>query len=142
MSTNWILLRTVNFNDADLAVGATGATITLSKALLQLATEHRVEWEDCVVDVPTKFIGGAISALALDIGVSGLLERYAKDVDLFTAAGIFVGSSTSAVKPRLIETAPTDVVLTFAATGANLNALTQGKAHIYAKVGAMLHRPS
>jgi hypothetical protein len=137
-NTQWKLLRVLNYNDADVAVAAVTATITVPLAISGGLTEI----EDFAIDVPTAFAwaadAGNQSTLLCDIGKSGSLEKYTKDLSIKTAttASPTLGSETTSVKPRHIEPRGTPVVITLTSNVANLSLLTAGQARIWVKVGA------
>lgn len=137
-STQWKLLRVLNYNDADVAVAAVTATITVPLAISGGLTEI----EDFAIDVPTAFAwaadAGNQSTLLCDIGKSGSTEKYTKDLSIKTAttASPTLGSETTSVKPRHIEPRGTPVVITLTSNVANLSLLTAGQARIWVKVGA------
>ena len=136
--TRWKLLRVLNYNDADVAVAAVTATITVPLAISGGLTEI----EDFAIDVPTAFAwaadAGNQSTLLADIGKSGSTEKYTKDLSIKTAttASPTLGSETTSVKPRHIEPRGTPVVITLTSNVANLSLLTAGQARIWVKVGA------
>lgn len=78
------------------------------------------------------FVGGALSAVALDVGFTGSLEYFVKDGAMFAANAVaapVITSDTGGPKAFDGATAMTAVVAT---TGANLSAITAGEIWIYA----------
>jgi hypothetical protein len=127
-SPRWTKVRTIKFDDADVDVAATTATLTAVP--LNPGTSHLIVEETLVV-VRTQFAGNAGTA-QLDVGKSGSLEIYAKDVDLKSASGTRVlGSGTTSVKPRIVEANGLPVVLTVISGSGNLSTLSAGEADVY-----------
>lgn len=127
-SPRWQKVRTIKFDDADVAIANTTATLTAVP--LSSETSHLIIEETLVV-VRTQFAGNAGTA-QLDVGKSGSLEIYAKDVDLKSASGTRVlGSGTTSVKPRIVESNGLPVVLTVISGSGNLSTLSAGAADVY-----------
>lgn len=77
---------------------------------------------------------GGATAIVLDVGKSGALERYAKDVSLKQTAGTrTLGSGTTSVKPRNFELAGVVPVATIT-SAVPLSRIITGKVEIYALV--------
>lgn len=128
----WRLVRTVVFNDADLALAAVTATITLEP--LSVGSTNLIQ-EEVIVHERITFAGNA-GTLLLDIGKNGSTEIYAKDVALKAATGTnTLGSSTTSVKPRIIEANGLPVVLTFTSSSGNLSTLSAGAVDIWMRYG-------
>lgn len=86
--------------------------------------------------LPTAFVGTSITALKLDLGVSGSLTTLINNVEVLTAtpaaAGIWNGASLAA--GGYIATAATTLQARFTATGANLTAMTAGEVWLYLEI--------
>ncbi len=128
-NTRALRLRTIKFNDADVAVAAVSATITLEPIQIGMGTNLLVH--ETLVHERTTFAGNA-GTLLLDIGKSGSTEIYAKDVGLKGSTGAnTLGSGTTSVKPRIIEANGLPVVLTLTSSSGNLSTLSAGEADIF-----------
>ncbi len=127
-SPRWQKVRTIKFDDVDVDIANTAATLTLTP--LASETSHLIIEETLVVE-RTQFAGNA-GTLVLDVGKSGSLEIYAKDVSLKSASGTrTLGSGTTSVKPRIIEANGLPIVLTLTSGSGNLSTLSAGEADIY-----------
>jgi hypothetical protein len=79
------------------------------------------------------FTGGAISALSIEIGITGENNRYVKSFDIFQAIGDSVfAAETYDLDVRSFAN-PTNILLKATAVGANLSALTQGSVDIWVR---------
>jgi len=119
------LKYTIGF--ADISAAATTNTITLF-SLLSLGMV-----EACVIKHSQAFTGGSISALTLDIGVTGEEDRYIIDFDGFQAPSASAFQAESFNLDVRSFTANTNIVLRADSVGANLSALTQGSVDIWIK---------
>jgi hypothetical protein len=134
MSTNWIKLATVTF--ADLSAAATTKTLTFADGLHGPGSA-KVEMENVRVNVTEKFIGGAINALTLEVGRSGDADRFVDAFDAFTAAVDVLGTQDADVLLPEVVARDLSITLLATATAANLSALTQGRAEVWVKIGAL-----
>ncbi|MHB8674548.1 MAG: hypothetical protein ACYDAK_12850 [Candidatus Limnocylindrales bacterium] len=110
---------------------STTAAMTLSINLFQLVAAGvltRIKLKHS-----TSFQGGLISAMTASVGIAGDLARYSSAFDVFQAPGNTILELSSGAWCEN-QGAPTQVLLTLTATGANLNALTQGQLDVWALV--------
>ncbi len=79
----------------------------------------------------TRFTGGLISAVTMEVGVVGSTDLYAPAFDVFqvTGAGVF---QVSNVVGSESQTAATNILITARSTGANLSSLTGGVVDVWA----------
>lgn len=128
---------TIDYTDLTALGAVTSGAVVLAPYtagfILQLAA-YRLE---------TAFDGGATSALALDVGWNGAstddpdgaIDNYEVHVD---GTEVFYGDGNGAAFASLrTGYAALDagtIEATFTATGGNLNALTQGKVHIFLRL--------
>jgi len=125
--TSWFKIPfNVKFDDAEFNVAALSATkniITLNARSIIHGARGRLI---------TEFKGGAISAVALDLGVSGTPARYMSGVDVFTTIvsdsdrdkdGVDLASTGI----QEAWTVTTILQVTLTSVTANLDALTQGE---------------
>jgi hypothetical protein len=134
MSTNWIKLATVTFSD--LSAAATTKTLTFAGGLNGPGSA-KVELENVRVNVTEKFIGGAINALTLEVGRSGDADRFVDAFDAFTAAVDVLGTQDADVLLPEVVARDLSITLLATSTAANLSALTQGRAEVWVKIGAL-----
>lgn len=115
---------TLQFTDSDLTAGATSEELTFAEAL---PANARVQ--DAFLDITTLFSGGAISAVAVDIGVNaGDTNGFAEDVPAFTGDPTGRQNGTRGVLPDGGGVTPSVTVKT---TGGDVNELTAGEATAY-----------
>ena len=88
--------------------------------------------ERIVVKHSEAFAGGAISALVVDVGVTGALDKYLSGFDVFqTVSDDAFESQVASDVPSFA--APTTLKLTATAVGANLSALSAGSLEVLIK---------
>lgn len=134
MTTNWIKLATVVYGD--LSAAGTTKTLTFAGGLYGPGSSQ-VELENVRVNVTEKFIGGAVSALTLEVGRSGDADRFVDAFDAFTAAVDVLGTQDADVLLPEVVASSLSLTLLATSTTANLDALTQGRAEIWVKIGAL-----
>lgn len=128
----WI--KIASFTHATVeAVAATSGTVTCDP--LQLKGASKLLIHECLVKVRTVFDGAG--TVLFDVGKSGSLERYAKDVDGKTATGDFLGSGTTSVKPANQEAVGVIPLITITSGSGNLSTFTTGECDVYLLVSAM-----
>lgn len=127
----WI--KIASFTAASISVAATTQTITCDP--VQSKGGGRLLVHECLVKVRTVFDGAG--TVLFDVGKSGALERYAKDVDGKTATGDFLGSGTTSVKPANPEANGVIPVITITSGSGNISTWTTGEADVYLLVSAM-----
>ena len=126
----WVKVRTIEFDDADVAIANTTATLTCDP--IQCGAAALMQTEVLVVE-RIQFAGNA-GTLVLDVGKSGATEKYAKDVSLKATSGTrTLGSGTTSVKPANAESNGLPVVLTLTSGSGDLDTLTAGAADIYVR---------
>lgn len=112
-STQWKLIKTFECSEFAQRVTWAGgivdagfsntSALTYTMDVPSLVTGAAVETQDILVKVTTKFSIDGGTAL-LDVGISGATEQFAKDVSVISTAGTRVlGSATTSVKPRLVD---------------------------------------
>jgi hypothetical protein len=111
------------YDHIDMAVPSTSTT-------LQIPVGAKTAVTGLVIKHNTAFTGGALSAVTVKVGVPGDLDKYATPFDIYQAP-----SSTLHESVYLLDVPAyafgTTVELTVEATGANLNALTQGDLEVW-----------
>lgn len=115
-------LITRNFTYADFQTGSTSITVNArtlpaNRTLFSIIVKHSIP-----------FLGGSISALALDVGISGDPTRFINGFNIMQAV------SSSAQDSSLVIFYPgvaTDIQIRVTATGANLSDLSQGALAMY-----------
>lgn len=150
-NTNWKMVRV--FNGTEFLARKTGAngyvdagfsdttgTVFTIDVPAGCGNASSVETEDILIKVVSQLTFGApdagASTVQLDVGISGTLERFAKDVDLLAAANTRVlGSATTSVKPRLIDAAPLTYRLTVTQSAKDLTTVTGGQFRVFALCG-------
>jgi hypothetical protein len=119
------LIRTINFNDADVAVGATSATITVTRQSLGFRADDELLIKGGVVETVTPFAGGSLATYTAALGIAGATTRYLAAQSVFAAARL--GAAACALDRA------GNFVITL--TGShNLSTATAGKAHIWADI--------
>lgn len=127
-SPRWTKVRTIAFDDADVAIANTAATLTAVPIASETSSIIQLE----VLVVERIAFDGNAGTLVLDVGKSGSTEKYAKDVSLKQTAGTStLGSGTTSVKPANSEATGLPVVLTLTSGSGNLSTLTAGEADVY-----------
>jgi hypothetical protein len=111
-------------------VAAQAAATTKDITLWTLPAKTRVL--RVVADVTTKFIGGAIAAMTLEVGRTAGGNQYVLAADVFSAA-VVLGNAQGFLVDQ-IWTTTTPVMARWTATGANTSALTQGSVDFYIEV--------
>ena len=130
-NARWEKVRTVLWNDADVAIANTTATLTLTPLQIGGASGANILIHETLVYERIQMAGNA-GTLVADIGKSGSLEIYAKDVSLKAASGTkTLGSGTTSVKPRIIEANGLPVVITLVSGSGNLSTLTSGAVDVW-----------
>jgi hypothetical protein len=117
----------LNFNTTGMVVAATTATINVAAAgppatAPALPANSRILARE--IRVATAFTGGAISAMTLSLGITGLTTQIVNAQSVFTAVGNVAG--TSGTDPQPFYSTSSQLLATVTSTGANLNALTAG----------------
>lgn len=79
------------------------------------------------------FVGGAVSAATIEIGITGTLDKYASAFDVFQAPGDTV-QQHSLVFDGEDHANPTTISATLRTTGGNSGDLTAGSAEVWAKI--------
>lgn len=133
--TNQRWLRVGTLTAASIQTDGGTKTVTLP-ALPSSMTGLVVS--DVMLNEKTQFVhtnsDGGAQTLTLDIGKSGALERYMKDVSLKQASGTrTLGSGTTSVKPRNFELAGTVPVVTIVSgdLADQLTRVSSGAADVY-----------
>ena len=110
------------------------AALTNDIELFQLAAKGTIH--AVVVKHSANFTGGAIASYKISVGITGTLDRYASQLDVFSAP-----SNTNfqhEVAPGIEDFgAATSIRVAAVSTGANLNQATQGSVDIWV-FGSML----
>jgi hypothetical protein len=83
-----------------------------------------------------KFLGGAISAYVIQVGITGTLGKYSTNFDVFQNVADAARKTTQVAVASLADESPsaaTSIKVTATSTGANLNAATQGQVDIWVR---------
>jgi hypothetical protein len=135
VSTNARWVRMTTLTPSNVRTDGGTRTITLADIPAPLTG---VTVADVLVHEKTAFVhtnnDGGAQTLVMDIGKSGALERYAKDVSLMQTDGTrTLGSGTTNVKPRNFELAGTNPVITIVSGNVvdQLSRVTAGNADVY-----------
>lgn len=84
------------------------------------------------VNTPTLVVATSMTALTLKVGVTGTLEAFGTAATTDVVAGVAYKRGAGTSNSGLAATASAKtIVLTFAATGANLSAITAGQIDIW-----------
>lgn len=133
--TNQRWLRVGTLTTAN--VQTDGGTKTISLPALPSSLTGLVV-SDVMLNEKTQFVhtnnDGGTQTLTLDIGKSGALERYMKDVSLKQTSGTrTLGSGTTSVKPRNFELAGTVPIVTIVSgdLADHLGRVSSGAADVY-----------
>lgn len=116
------LLRTINFNDTDVAVGATSATITVTRQSLGFRFDDEILIKGGVVETVTAFAGGSLASYTAAVGIAGATTRY------LAAQSVFALGRLGAAACALDRAGNFVITLT---GSHNLNTATAGRAHIW-----------
>ena len=112
---------TKDVGQGDLS-GTTAQTIDFDAALPTGAMLLAVQ-----VHLTTPFTGGGVSTLLLDVGKSGAIEAYIKDVDILgSSAGYFSKVGTPTAPPPAAASGVTIRLTVTPDGGTNMTALTAG----------------
>lgn len=116
----------------DFATAATTNTKTI------YALPARSVIHAAVIKHSVAFLGGAITAYTISVGISGTPTKYTPALNVFVAASN-TGFAQSATGLNSVENmgASTNILATATSTTANLNAATQGAAEIWLLVAAL-----
>lgn len=85
----------------------------------------------------TSFLGGAITAYTISVGIAGTVAKYAAAFDVFQAVSGTAFQLSHSVGSES-HTATTQIIATATSTTANLNAATQGAVDIWALLSKVL----
>lgn len=85
-------------------------------------------FEAAILEVTTALAGTSISALALDLGITGTLTKYITGLN-----GLALGNSGTFTPAMESRSAATQVTLRATSTGANLSALSVGSVDVWVK---------
>lgn len=126
-----------NLSTYKIVVPVSDLTGTAATSLSQSLTAAPISAGDVVQDVTVKvvtpFSGGSVSALTVSAGID-----YASATDnttgLLAASSVFTGAVGWASGNRLYAIDNGSILLTWAATGANLSVLTAGQMEVYVRV--------
>lgn len=121
-TTSFPVMRKITKTYADFAAAATSFSLTGyslpgSRGLFAVLIKHSVA-----------FSGGSISALVIDVGITGDETRFINGFDVMQAV------STTAQESVILFYYPgadTDIIIRARSTGDNLNALTAGSVDVY-----------
>ena len=127
----WVQIAVLDVSD----MRTDGGTKTLTFEPLGSAMTGLTQTELMVNEATqVRLDDGGATAIVLDVGKAGALERYAKDVSLKSASGTrTLGSGTTSVKPRNFELAGVVPVATITSS-VPLSRIIAGKVEIYALV--------
>lgn len=115
-----LIQETLNYSDfsaTSTTKAVTAHTLAANRTLFSILVKHS-----------QSFTGGSVSAVTLDIGITGDTGKFISSFD------VYQGVSSSAQDSVLTVYYPgvaTGIVITATATGANLSELTQGSVDIY-----------
>jgi len=121
----------VSFDDAEVDVAATSAVITWAEAVANhpngaSSPPANSRIVDAYLIRLTDFVGGAISAINVDLGDAGNDDELIAAADLFTGAKATAAVTTAIVAATRVFEAAYTPIITFASTNGNLSALTAG----------------
>jgi hypothetical protein len=133
----WLKLASLGATD----VQSDGGTKTITLPAIAAQNGVGMVFSETLIKERTAFVhtnnDGGAQTLVLDVGKSGALERFAKDVSLKQTAGtVTLGSGTTSVKPRNYEAngvAPV-ITLTSGDQADALSRVTAGRVDIYVLV--------
>lgn len=118
------------FAYSDLATAATSNSITL----FSLGAKQVIH--GVVVKHETAFAGGSLSAYDVSVGVTGDLERYSSDFDVFQAVGSSTAQASQDLSPENFSTS-TNILLSAVSVGDNLDQATAGSIDIWVAVATL-----
>lgn len=118
-------------NDPEWVTLTIPYTLVQTAALTNSLVGFALATKGCIQAVKQKhsvaFTGGAIASVTSQVGIAGTLNKYAAAFDIFQAPG------DTAAKKQITsnigiesDASPTNILVTFTSTGANLSALTAG----------------
>jgi len=118
------------FAYTDFSIGS----LSLGLAVVNLAAGQTVE--GVIVKHSVAFSGGFITAIVADIGITGDLERYVSDFDVFQAVSNTARDITQTMDvPDFSGTE--DVIITLTSVGGNLNTLAAGSVDVWLKIATL-----
>jgi hypothetical protein len=119
-----------------IGYAALAAAALTNDVLLGISIPTRGVLEGLVIKHTTAFAGGAVSAVKIDIGVAGELDRFLSDFDVFQAvndaASEFVGQASLGS-----FSAPLALRIRATAVGANLDQISQGSIDVWYKFATL-----
>ena len=121
LTPNYLKIGDVNYRDLNTA----STTQNINIYSLPAGYEISDVWRRVTV----AFVGAGVTALSLELGVSGESSKYGFAQDMLTT-----GRKASENKDIESDTVATDILAAFTATGANLDQLTAGQVEIYATI--------
>jgi len=122
------VLRTVQCASGNIPYTALTATATSQEIPIQTGISGSVRWDQVLISETTQFSGGAATALTVSMGRPGSstnAEMTGALVPLRQSSGDVNFWSARPIPPQLGATY--SLVLSFAATGANVNTFTAGQ---------------
>lgn len=119
-TTQTMITRTLtyaNFQTGALTITVNARTLPANRSLFSLIVKHSIV-----------FAGTGISALVLDVGISGDATKFVNGFDLMQAV---TSSAQDSVLAVYYPAVATEIQVRVTATGANLSALTAGSVDIH-----------
>lgn len=121
---------TVNYNTS----GFNPAALTANIELFSLPAKGIIQ--GVVIKHSTAFAGTGITGYTISVGITGNLNKYASDFDVFQATGAGVGQTTN-VMDFESTTSATSIKINATATGANLDQSTAGSVDVWVLWGVL-----
>lgn len=122
----YVIRRRVTYSDF-----SAGALVN-QVALFTLGPGEKIE--SVTIKHETSFLGGAIAAYTVSVGIVGNYVKYAPAFDVFQATGVAVFQDSNLPNIENMATGETTIYAEATSVGAFLNAATQGEVQIHIKV--------